>query len=644
MKKILTTCTLDCWDACSIEAVVEGDRIVKLAGNAEHPITKGFLCGKTLRFAERVEDPDRVLHPLRRRGTSWERISWEQALEEIANEMRRLQRGPGTQAIFHLQSSGSMGMMKKLSARFFDQLGGVTEASGDICLGAGETAMIEMLGEQVSHAFEDLPNGKFVVLWGRNPYGANIHLVPFLKEAKRRGAQIVLIDPVSIGGGDVVDWQIRPRPGSDFLLVLETLRYGIERGLATPPAAFKQWEAFRENVRTLDTQHTPRQLGLPREAIEKFAALYWSHRPASIWMGSGVQHHESGVEVVKLFLALAAAAGNLGVCGGGVSFFQKHRKHFRTDFLRENPAARWREVPTGQFPQMLPALTPAIEMIWINAANPVAAMPGSQTVRDCLLAAKTRVVVDTHLTDTAHCATHFLPTTTFLEEDGIVSSWGQNYIGRQRRAIAPRGEAKSDLEIFQALAQRLGFGQAMAGAESFWEKRYLEKGAGHARGEFGFEGKDFIRNPYLDPVPCRDGRLATSDGTFSFPASLDLAAIPLPEPTREFPFHLITPKAKQQHLTQVLRPRALDLYSIRIHPDSSPSLPAAGSVVEVISKSGRIRARLEYDRELPLQVAVLPHSGTLGQGNGSNQLTGGVPSTKDPSCPAYYSCFVRIAF
>lgn len=641
MQKILTTCTLDCWDACSIEASVENDRIVKLAGNPEHPITKGFLCGKTLRFAERVEDPDRVLHPMKRHGTGWERISWEQALNEIAAEMRCLQRGPGTQAIFHLQSAGSMGLLKKLSALFFDRLGGVSEASGDICLGAGETAMTQMLGEPVSHAFEDLPHAKLVILWGRNPYGANIHLVPFLKEAKRRGAQVVLIDPVSIGGGDVIDWHIRPRPGSDFLLAIAALKkVGAARALETqsllPATLRRQVEAF-------DLSDAPRKTGLTREEIDRFATLYATNRPASIWMGSGVQHHENGVETVQLFLALAAAAGNLGVPGGGVSFFQKHRKHFRSDFLRTNPAARWREIPTGQFPQLLPQLQPAIEMIWINAANPIVAMPGSVAVRECLLATKTRVVVDTHLTDTALCATHFLPSTTFLEEDGIVSSWGQNYIGRQRRALSPRGEARTDLAIFQALAARLGFGEALAGNETVWEKRFLEKGAGHARGGFGLEGKDFVSNPHLGPVPCTEGRFATSDGKLQFPADLDLSRIPFPEPNGEFPFHLITPKAKEHHLSQVVRPRERTHHILRVNPASTPRPPKAGSIVRVISKSGEIEARLEYDTMLPNNVAVLPHSGTLAKGNCANQLTGGVPLTKEPSCPAYYSCFVQIS-
>lgn len=639
-EKIITSCALDCWDACSIIATVDAGKIVSLEGNPEHPITQGFLCGKTQRFAERVYDPNRVLHPMKRRGSIWEKISWEQAFDELSLEIQRLKKGPGTQSIFHIQSSGSMGLMKKLTVRFFNLLGGVSEADGDVCLGAGQRAMMDLLGEPVTHAFEDLPNSKLIILWGRNPYGANIHLVPFLKEAKKRGSQIILIDPVSIGGGNVIDWHLRPQPGSDFLLAIALLRYGMEKKWIRPG---ENWEKLEEQLLRYDLKSIPKKTGLSEKDIARLAKLYWETQPASIWMGSGLQHHQNGVEVVKLLLSLVSASGNLGISGGGLSFYERHTKYFRLDLVRPNLDAKYRKIPVGQFPRILPTLNPKVEMIWINGANPVAAMPGSEETAQALRSAKTVVLVDTHLTDTAECATHFLPTTTFLEENGVISSWGQNYIARQREVVPPQGESKTDLQITQELAKRLGLEKELQGDESHWEKEFLSKGPGNARGNFGFEGKDYIRNPYLNPIPCSGGQLPNGAKAFRFPADLNLEAIPFPQASEEFPYHLLTPKPKSHHLSQVIEAREEDLYPIWINPESQTKAAPAGTRIRVKSKSGEIFAKLLYDHKLPKNVAVLPLSGSVARKNCANLLTGGVPDTADPACPGYYSCFVRLS-
>ena len=183
-RTVRTVCPFDCWDACGMLAEVEGDRLVGLAGDPDHPISRGTLCSRTYRYPDRVESAERIRTPMRRSGDRFVPVSWDEALTEIVSHLARLRETAATRSILHVQSSGSMGVLKRLSARFWNLLGGVTVAEGDFCLGAGKTALELQLGDYRPHEWDDLRASRLVVLWGRDPLISGPHRMQFLKEAR----------------------------------------------------------------------------------------------------------------------------------------------------------------------------------------------------------------------------------------------------------------------------------------------------------------------------------------------------------------------------------------------------------------------------------------------------------------------------
>ncbi|MFN7767286.1 MAG: molybdopterin-dependent oxidoreductase, partial [Planctomycetaceae bacterium] len=186
-----TACNRDCPDACGIVATVQGGRIIRLQGDPEHPITQGFLCERTARFLDRQYSPDRITTPLRRRGNEFIPISWDEALGEISQTLLRVRAESGPAAIMYYSCGGSMGILKGVCDYFFERFGPVTGKSGDVCTGAGDVAQMTDFGAEDSHDLFDLYHSRTIVLWGKNVHVGNVHLLPILKEARSRGAQIV---------------------------------------------------------------------------------------------------------------------------------------------------------------------------------------------------------------------------------------------------------------------------------------------------------------------------------------------------------------------------------------------------------------------------------------------------------------------
>lgn len=651
-QRQITACPLDCWDACSIIATVEDGRVTVLSGNPSHPITRGFLCDKTTRYPLRAYSAERILHPMRRRAgdgrwspDAFKRVGWDEALDIAAGSLRQTIEKYGSRAVLHFQGSGSMGLLKKLSLRFFNLLGGVTEPSGDICFGAGTAAMAGSFGEQAAHSPEDIVNSRLVVFWGRDPFTSNTHMLPFLREAKRRGADLVSINPRRLDRSKLFDWQLQPVPGYDVFLALALLREFIEQGwcdLSFLSGFASGWDEFAASVRQRSAAEWLAPSGVGNRDFTRLLTLYRDKKPAAIWIGSGLQHHLLGVETVAAIGALAAAAGYLGVPGGGLSFYPRHRKPFDTSWFSPHPAARNRVVPEGDFWRHLPAFDPPIHMAWINGVNPVRTLPESKAVAACLAALPVVVAVDFHWTDTVLCADLVLPHVSFLEESGPLSSYGHNYVAWQQAVSDRVGESRTDLEIFRALAERLGFGEEMRGNEAEWTEKLLAPLFRDTwlRDKLFRDG--FVENPLMPRVPFHDRRFATADGKFHFPAPLDVDASRLPQPTSEFPLRLVCCKSRRHLNSQEESAGEPPCYDVRIHPRRAALEQFQENwMVQVVSPIGRIPARLQLDDGLREDMAMMPVSGSLARGTSLNLLIPALTAA-DGSCPAYNAAFVRL--
>lgn len=491
-----TTCNRDCPDACGIVATVENGRITRIQGDPDHPVTAGFLCERTSRFLDRQYSPERITQPQRRIGDRWQPITWSDALDEIAEKMLAFRRESGPAAILHYRCGGSLGLMKHVTDYFFERFGPVTIKSGDVCSGAGDLAQIEDFGEEDSHDIFDLLQSKTIVLWGKNVYVSNIHLLPILRRAKRAGARLILVDPVRHRTADICDMYVQPRPGGDIALGLGIARFLFEnKGI--DPAAKAYCDHFAD-FQALAFRHSlpdwAAQAGISAEELEQLAREY-ANGPTALLLGWGMQRRSNGSATIRVLDALAAVSGNLGIPGGGASFYFKRRGAFDLSFVQGERVAP-RLIPEPLFGEGITAANdPPIRMVWITAGNPVAMLPDSNRIAEALRTREFTVVVDSFMTDSAQCAHLFLPTTTLLEEDDLLGAYGHHYIAESRPVADAPENVKSDYDILRELARRIGLQGEFHVDVATWKTRLLQKVS-----DLGASLEDLRQGPVRNPL------------------------------------------------------------------------------------------------------------------------------------------------
>jgi anaerobic selenocysteine-containing dehydrogenase len=540
LKQVITSCTCDCPDTCSIVATVEGGRVTWLRGNPEFEITRGFLCRKSHTFLRRVFSPNRVLHPLRRSGSGWERMTWTDAAGLVAAKIEDAIREAGPEAVFYFSDAGSIAALKHVNERFFNLLGGGTFASGSLCGGAGIAGQAADFGLRTSHDPADLANSRMILIWGRNPAWTNVHLVPLLREARRRGVYTVLIDPLRTATASLCDLHISPAPGSDGYLALGMARVLRDENLIDMDFLARHTEGsegFLEAAGAYTLDRIGEITGVTPSAIKELAVKYGTTKPAAILAGWGVQRRRNGANTYRLIDALGALTANIGVPGGGVSHGMDEARWFdKGVMLRERGRVR-RYIPRPRVGRgLLEARDPAVKVAVVSGANPVTQCPSSDTVREALQRVAFVVVLDMFMTDTALLADVVLPTTHFLQERDMLGSYWHNYVMPVNVAQPRLGEEKTDLEILALLAERLGLGSEFpAGPE-----RYLEEMARPLIAR-GISLDEIARGPLRSPdavdVPFQGGSFPTPSGRFRFVAGI---AERSPRDEGAYPYALIS--------------------------------------------------------------------------------------------------------
>ncbi|HVY62053.1 MAG TPA: molybdopterin-dependent oxidoreductase, partial [Planctomycetota bacterium] len=452
-----TICNRDCPDACEIVATVEDGRVTGLTGCREHPVTRGFLCYRTDNFLRLQYGPTRLTTPLLRKHGALAPVSWDEALDHAADRLAKIREESGPAAIFHYRSGGSLGLLKYLSDYLFERLGPVAIKRGDICSGAGDAAQETDFGVEDSHDLFDLRSSKAIILWGKNVYTSSPHMIPILREARARGARTILIDPVHHRTTALADRYFQNRPASDFALAMAVARVLFERGWTDPRAAefCDHLDRFRAMAESRTVAAWCAEADLPGDAPVEIATALGPGKPCAILVGWGMARRANGAAIVRALDALGAISGNLGIPGGGVSFYFKRRGAFDTSFVR-GAAVAPRTICEPLFGrELLEARDPEVRAVWVTAGNPVAMLPESETTAQALASREFVCVVDPFETDTTRLAHLVLPTTTLLESDDLLGSYGHHWIGASRPVVPPPPGVLSDLEIAQALAERL---------------------------------------------------------------------------------------------------------------------------------------------------------------------------------------------
>src|SRR5437867_1002329 len=617
MKEIRKTiCNRDCPDACSIVATVEDGRVTRIRGDREHPITRGFLCYRTSLFLSTQYSPDRVTTPLLRTNGRFQPVSWDEALDLAAARLTAIRRESGPAAVFHYRSGGSLGLLKHLSDYFFEKFGPVTVKRGDICSGAGDAAQEADFGEEDSHDILDLLNSKNILLWGKNVFTSSPHTVPVLRDAMARGARLVLIDPVHHKTASLCERFIQLRPGSDFALAMAVARILFERGWIDQDAAqyCDHLDAFRSVAERYTAAEWCRQADIAPEAAADLARRLGEGKPTAILVGWGMGRRLNGGGIVRALDALSAVSGNVGIPGGGVSFYFKRRAAFDTSFIRGKKAAP-RTICEPLFgPEILRTNHPRIRAVWVTAGNPVAMLPESETTVRALQSREFVVVVDSFMTDTARHAHLVLPTTTLLEADDLLGAYGHHWIGVARPVVRPPEGVKSDLEIIQGLANRVGLGEVMAGDARSWKRRLMQKQLAPRGIALETLEQGPIRNPLAPVVLFADRKFATPSGR----VNLLTEAPPSEYPSEEYPLFLMALSTEKAQSSQWAMPQE-GFVSASVHPNAANGI-ADGELCRLESRVSEMTVRLRYDLRQRRDVVILPKGGHMRAGRCANVL------------------------
>jgi anaerobic selenocysteine-containing dehydrogenase len=617
--EVRTICMRDCPDACSILATVDGGRVIRQRGDPDHGVTRGFLCARGNAYLKRQYDPARLRYPLRRTVRGWERLSWSQALDLLAEKLTHTRDTWGPRSILAVHYSGMRGWVAKTLARlFWAHLGGVTMSRGGLSIEMLSAAQTADFGAADAHAPEDLANSRAVVCWGKNVAVTHLHWAAFITAARKRGAPLLVIDPVATATAKRADRFYQLRPGTDGLLALGVARRLLERQaadeafLANHTAGF---EAYRRLVLTRSIEEIAQATDLSVAQIDEIADCYAATKPVATLIGLGPGYWPHGGASVRLIDALAALTGNIGIPGGGVSTGFFRRPPFDWSGLDTAPASAGRHVVLPRLgDDILAATDPPIKLGWIAGANPAATVPNTTRVKEALRSLEYLVVVDQFLTATAELAQLVLPCTTYLETEELISSYGHTWLGLAQAAVPPEGEARSDAAIWQALAGRLGFGPALAGTPEDWMRRLLGPLAAHGvTVETLRQGPQ--RNPLLPLVPFADRRFGTPSGRFELLGEF----APVAPPAQGL--RLVATKTLRMVNSQILPEDLPPEPTVAMHPKTAAHQGVAeGRRIRVISSVGEVEARLATDATVRRDVVLLNPALWRGDLSGVNQL------------------------
>jgi anaerobic selenocysteine-containing dehydrogenase len=468
-----SVCALDCPDCCSLLVTVENGRGTKLRGDPAHPVTRGFLCGKVAQYLEHEYSPGRLLDPQRRVGAKgegrFERISWDEALDAIALRLKAIAAEFGPEAILPYSYAGTMGLLngEGMDRRFFHRLG-ASRLDRTICSSAGEAGLTEALGLRYGTEPEQFRHSRLIIAWGANILGTNVHLWPFVMEARRKGAKLYTIDPRRNRTGAAADKHFFINPGSDTALALAMMHVIAGENLHDADYVARHTEGFEElrrRVREWTPQRAAELTGLGAEEIAGLAREYATTRPAVIRLNYGIQRSERGAMAVRAVALLPVLIGSWKEIGGGMQLSTSQAFHLNRAGLERadlEQQALGREARLVNMTELGHALTtagdPPVKALVVYNSNPAAIAPNQNAVLGGLRRTDLfTVVLEQFQNDTADYADYLLPVTTFLEHTDLYFAYGHYYLQLARPALPAPGEAKSNVEIFRLLAERMGF-------------------------------------------------------------------------------------------------------------------------------------------------------------------------------------------
>jgi anaerobic selenocysteine-containing dehydrogenase len=626
VKKVVhAACPHDCPDACGVLITVEDGRATKIQGDPAHPVTRGFLCAKVAKYLDRVYSPDRVLYPMRRVGSkgavqsvthtlpsvslgspksqpqdwsdknvrpthsvpdqAFQRISWDEALDEITTKFQSVIAEFGSEAILPYSYGGTLGKLgyASMDRRFFHRIG-ASQLARTICSEAGAAGVKSVYGVNMGTEPEQFAKSKYIIAWAANIHGNNVHLWPFIEEARRNGAKLVVIDPYRTRTAACADWHIPINPGTDVALALAMMHVIINENLHDPDYIAQRTEGFEQlqaRVQEYPPDKVAQWTGIAASDIRQLAREYATVRPSVIRMNYGVQRSQNGGMAARSIAMLPCITGSWKEAGGGFQlstsggFGLNNAALEMPELMQRSLGRSARTINMVELGKALNEVTdPPVKAMFVYNSNPAAVCPHhNEVIRGLMRDDLFTVVHEQFFTDTTDYADIVLPATTFFEHKDLQSAYGHYYLQMSNQAIDPLGECRSNTDVFRALALRMGLedeclkdsddemiDQALA-APNPWlnglTRERLEQ-EGHVRLNFG--------HPLFPGTAGSSTTRDNSQGELSLSARNDNGIEPfLPFANGNF----CTPSGKALLYNEALREQGLDPVAAFVPPDES---------------------------------------------------------------------------
>ena len=464
-------CPHDCPDTCSMVFEVEDGKLTGVSGNTDHPMTSGALCVKLKDYEKRHYHPDRLLYPMRRTGPKgskqFERITWDEALNEIVDKWKAIIEEHGPQAILPCSYLGNQGLVHGLNGgdAFFNRMG-ATVCERTFCGEGSCTAWLTTVGPTAGVDPESFKHSKYIIIWACNVHSTNLHLWPFILEAKKNGAKVVVIDTYASKTAKEADWHIAPKPGTDGALAMAMINTIIEEGLTDKDYVDNYtvgYEELAERAKTRTPEWAEEITGVPADDIRTLAREYASTHPSVIRLGVALERNYGGGQAIRAVTCLPALTGAWRHVGGGALQFPVWEHPYKFDVISR--------------PDLIPEGTPVVNILQLGRVltgeanlatpikslmcwntNPVTQSPETDKIIEGLKREDLFMVSAEHfISDTAAYADIVLPASMGAEMEDMILSWGHLYFTYNEKCVESPGEAIPNNEIFRRLAALMGY-------------------------------------------------------------------------------------------------------------------------------------------------------------------------------------------
>lgn len=467
METRKTICPLDCPDACGIVATLDDGIITRIDGDPDHPFTQGFLCKKVRTYHERVQSDERVLYPQKRVGPKgegrFERISWDEAWSILIEKLTAIREEFGGEALLPYSYAGNMGKVNFHAGDPFFHRFGASRLNRTICSTAAKSGWALHYGSGPHSPPDKALDADLIVAWGINAKVTNIHFMPLVVAARRRGAKFIVIDPYRNITAEAADDHYLVKPGGDTALALAILKILLAGNQVDHGFIENHTEGFAElaaYVSGLDMAALVEKSGISEARIHELTALIAANPRTFIRVGVGLSRNTQGAMTTRAIVSLAATLGlfdgkpGAGALLSSTAFPLDMRKLMFTGLMQQ-PTRTINMVRLGE---ALTQAVPPVKGLFVYSSNPLSVAPDGSEVKQGLAREDLFTVVHEQVyTDTTRYADLLLPATTSFENDDLYFGFGHFYMSRTEPVVQPRGEAISNFDLFQTLAQKMGF-------------------------------------------------------------------------------------------------------------------------------------------------------------------------------------------